>query len=484
MLAAVKRLEKAGSGISRGGEGSARHSPLDRSSSGFHQVHGSEGRPCQRSIRVQPKLTVGSPDDPFEREADRIAGAVMRIAEPRARQPCPCGGGCPKCQTEQPGEAQGRLQPERFEPAGAGETAAPAIVYDVLQSSGRPLDVATRRFFESRFHVSLGAVRVHTGPAAERLADAYAARAFTLGRRIVFNAGEYAPHTPAGRRLLAHELAHVQQQQAAPSLARQVRRTPYPGCDRAATGVADADDRIDRAREQALRMIRTARAAFPRMSGRTIRNVDRHFHCPSISQIRTIMRVLEAIEAAIPTLSVRCVDASADFCRESEYVRGEVSDGLMELCPASFRPDARTYRLAGTFIHAGAITAGMTNLCLKREPCYDDFTLPADIMVENSYSYTWFAIEQAGHDIGSPPTIPCAPLHTGENVVVPPGATTDPTLIRPLSGYEEIPPGSTILPVFTDRAGNRFIYHDNLPGAQQYLPGERKRYYFPSDGAP
>src|SRR5690606_6452449 len=55
-------------------------------------------------------------------------------------------------------------------------------------------------------------VRIHTGPQADAAADAVNARAYTLGHDIVFAGGEYAPHTDAGRRLLAHELTHVIQQ--------------------------------------------------------------------------------------------------------------------------------------------------------------------------------------------------------------------------------------------------------------------------------
>ena len=60
----------------------------------------------------------------------------------------------------------------------------------------------------------------YNGPAIEwpspanAAARAVGARAFTVGRDIVFAAGEYAPHTQAGRRLLAHELTHVLQQGA------------------------------------------------------------------------------------------------------------------------------------------------------------------------------------------------------------------------------------------------------------------------------
>ena len=74
---------------------------------------------------------------------------------------------------------------------------------------------------EPRFGHDLGAVRVHSGPAAERSAHELNAAAYTAGRDIVFAAGQLAPETLEGRRLIAHELAHVvQQSRLGPSIQR------------------------------------------------------------------------------------------------------------------------------------------------------------------------------------------------------------------------------------------------------------------------
>jgi hypothetical protein len=89
---------------------------------------------------------------------------------------------------------------------------APPIVQDVLREPGQPLDGGTRAFFETRFGADLRDVRVHTGGKAAESAEAVDARAYTVGDDIAFNAGRYAPHTATGRLLLAHELAHTQQQ--------------------------------------------------------------------------------------------------------------------------------------------------------------------------------------------------------------------------------------------------------------------------------
>jgi hypothetical protein len=60
-------------------------------------------------------------------------------------------------------------------------------------------------------------VRIHTGDQAVQLSRDLHAQAFTHGSDVFFGAGGYAPGTPAGRRLLAHELTHVVQQGRAPS---------------------------------------------------------------------------------------------------------------------------------------------------------------------------------------------------------------------------------------------------------------------------
>lgn len=97
-----------------------------------------------------------------------------------------------------------------------GET-APAIVHDVLDSPGRPLDAATRAFMEPRFGHDFGRVRVHTDARAAASVRAVGALAYTVGSHIAFEAGHYRPEDAGGRDLLAHELAHTVQQQGAPA---------------------------------------------------------------------------------------------------------------------------------------------------------------------------------------------------------------------------------------------------------------------------
>jgi hypothetical protein len=80
----------------------------------------------------------------------------------------------------------------------------------VVPGLGRPLPEAVRHWAESGTGVSLDDVRIHSDGRAGRLAAAMGARAYTVGRHMVFGRGEYRPDD-AGRRLLAHELGHVVQ---------------------------------------------------------------------------------------------------------------------------------------------------------------------------------------------------------------------------------------------------------------------------------
>lgn len=87
----------------------------------------------------------------------------------------------------------------------------PQIVHDVLRSPGQPLDSSTRAFFEPRFGHDFSKVRVHVDKKAAESARAVNALAFTVGRDIVFGAGQFPSGTAESQPLLAHELAHVAQ---------------------------------------------------------------------------------------------------------------------------------------------------------------------------------------------------------------------------------------------------------------------------------
>lgn len=147
---------------------------------------------------AQAKLELGPPDDAFEREADRVADAVASGGSGEIRGRVPAGG--VQRQEAAPEEEEEELT--NWDRGGSPGT-------------GSPLPIGTRSYMESRLGYDFGSVRVHADQDAAAAAGSVRARAFTVGRDVVFGAGQYAPASDSGRRLLAHELTHVVQQGAA-----------------------------------------------------------------------------------------------------------------------------------------------------------------------------------------------------------------------------------------------------------------------------
>jgi hypothetical protein len=141
------------------------------------------------------------PASVHEREADRVAQHVF--ATPGGLHP-----------------VASRIQ-RLAGPSPSSVSEAPAHVDLALTVSGAPLQPALRLDMEQRFGQDFSAVRVHDGAAAKRSAQAAHARAYTVGHDIVFGAGMFSPMAPDGRRLIAHELAHVVQQASRPVLQRK-----------------------------------------------------------------------------------------------------------------------------------------------------------------------------------------------------------------------------------------------------------------------
>ncbi len=159
---------------------------------------------------IQAKLGVSQPGDAYEQEADRVADQVMRMGPALATPPGEGGGnGRPRVQ---------RIGLQSDDNGGLQTSEAMAGRIQQLRGGGAPLPDGERDFFESRLGVDLGRVRVHTGSEAESTAKDLQARAYTVGSDVVFNRGEYQPGSENGRRLMAHELAHVVQQGGAAPL--------------------------------------------------------------------------------------------------------------------------------------------------------------------------------------------------------------------------------------------------------------------------
>lgn len=165
---------------------------------GTHAPGGGICTECRRKAdtRTHAHLEIVDADDTHEREADQVADHV--VSTPRAlttQAPLPRFGRFPG---HQPMDIDGDE----------------ASVGRALTDPGRPLEPALRQDMEQRFGHNFSRLRMYSGAGAAESARNMDAKAYALGEHIVFGAGHFAPYTPQGRHLLAHELSHVVQQQA------------------------------------------------------------------------------------------------------------------------------------------------------------------------------------------------------------------------------------------------------------------------------
>ena len=97
-----------------------------------------------------------------------------------------------------------------------------------LNGKGRPLSEKDNTFFSSKMNYDFGAVKVHTGREASASARAIHAKAYTIGNNIVFNDEQYNVNSCDGKKLLAHELAHVTQQNSRNKISRKETEKDKP----------------------------------------------------------------------------------------------------------------------------------------------------------------------------------------------------------------------------------------------------------------
>lgn len=189
-------------------------------------------------------VMIGGIQDPAEKAADDTADRVMRMGPTVIRRECSdCDAEKKEARREieeKENDKQVRAKAARkTTPLASGAAAAPASpgAAKVIGSlgGGQPLASAERAFFEPRMGADLSGVRVHEGDAADRASRAINARAFTLGRDIAFAKGEHQPGSSSGRRLMAHELAHVigddkSETETEVRRKKSTKKTPDPLC--------------------------------------------------------------------------------------------------------------------------------------------------------------------------------------------------------------------------------------------------------------
>ncbi len=150
---------------------------------------------------IQPKLAVNKPNDVYEKEADAIAEKVVGSAEGK------------DATSRSPGTVEPQLQLKTYSPVNQLSPGANNIPTDAVSSTGgNRMDKQTERFMSARFGSDFSNVKINTDERAASMNRELNAKAFTLGKNIYFNDGEYDPQSTKGKRLLAHELTHTIQQ--------------------------------------------------------------------------------------------------------------------------------------------------------------------------------------------------------------------------------------------------------------------------------
>jgi hypothetical protein len=195
------------------GDGAASLAGLTHPTGGGHRAAFAHQLQRQRGNRavlgaIQTKLTIGQPGDVYEREAERVADAVMRMPGPGAS----VAAAQPRFHLRSGGDRTGPVQAQPASGRLSREQEASAAVARTLRAEGQPLPGRTRAFFEQRFGHEFRQVSVHAGDAAAESTRELQASAYTVGSDLVFAEGRYRPYSQEGRTLLAHELAHVVQQ--------------------------------------------------------------------------------------------------------------------------------------------------------------------------------------------------------------------------------------------------------------------------------
>jgi hypothetical protein len=132
-------------------------------------------------------------------------------------------------------------------PAQSQTQYAPPIVQEVVESPGEAMNAEIRQPSEARFSHDFGRLRIHTDEKAAASALTVNANAYTVGSHIVFGQNQYQPRSERGLRLIAHELAHVVQQQNVGETAARIKiGSPASAAETEAKNSANALTRGDR----------------------------------------------------------------------------------------------------------------------------------------------------------------------------------------------------------------------------------------------
>ena len=160
-----------------------------------------------------PGINISSPNDIYEKEADESASRIMRSDDNPVYS---------NINSKVSGVIQRKVNKNKSPSQGQD-------INEVISSSpGKSLDIDTLNFMELGFGYDFHNVKIHNDSLAHKSSEDLNAFAYTYGNHIVFAANQYQPHTFSGRKLLAHELTHIIQQNKNLTLKNKISRKANP----------------------------------------------------------------------------------------------------------------------------------------------------------------------------------------------------------------------------------------------------------------
>ncbi len=280
---------------------------------------------------VQPKLTVNTPGDKYEKEADAMADHVMRSTTTVAPQGA-IQRKCAECENEE--------KMQRKETGNTPVNASTGLSSRLKsgKGGGSEMPSSVKTTMNNAFGHDFSNVRIHADTEAARLNDHIQAKAFTYGNDIYFNAHQYSPSTSQGKHLLAHELTHVVQQgwvvyrkEENPCYKADTYGKTFVACPEGSTNIGkQAQGQANKIDASAQRIIDTAADQTVPAQDRAIKVVN-DLICTYMPSMGPLVRKINYYSPKVG-LEVRSVGSGAtttgDLCVGDQFLNDTTKGGI------------------------------------------------------------------------------------------------------------------------------------------------------------
>jgi hypothetical protein len=230
---------------------------------------------------IQPKLTLGTPGDMYEEEADRVARQVVdEIQSSAFREPNKLSPGERKPDCGEAGRVQRQITVRSAGDAGGELSSEWEGELQRAKSGGQPLSQLVKEPMERAFGADFGGLRVHTGAQADMLARSIQAKAFTTGQDVFFRQGAYEPGSRGGKESIAHELTQVKKQSGG-----AVQRLPLEEETSSIEGPGESLQRKEEEKANLTGLPDDLKAGVENLSGYSLDEVRVQYNSPKPAQL-------------------------------------------------------------------------------------------------------------------------------------------------------------------------------------------------------